>query len=306
MIHVAVAVIEDEAGRILLSRRPEHVHQGGLWEFPGGKLELGESLTTALVRELEEELGITVNSHRPLIVINHDYGDKHVSLDVHRVTDWQGVPEGREGQPLEWVDKYRLNDYPMPAADKPIINAIQLPDKYLITGQVEDLSDFSNRLDKVLAEGIKLVQLRMLPDTPDLQQMLELVEERCVAFDAKLLLNSGLASVLKCSESTGIHLTSADLWKESRPESKGWLGCSCHNSEELRRAEEIGADFALLSPVLPTTSHPDMAPLGWEAFSQLIKNAAMPVYALGGVGSLSTEQAWQHGGQGVAGIRGLW
>ena len=139
-MHVAVAVIQDSSGRILLSRRADHAHQGGLWEFPGGKLDPGETLAQALKREIREELGIEVQSHSPLIRINHRYPDRSVLLDVHRVTAYSGVPEGREGQPLVWVAPESMRDYPMPAADRPIVTALRLPDSYLITGQ-----DFTNK-----------------------------------------------------------------------------------------------------------------------------------------------------------------
>ena len=99
-VHVAVAVIQDALGRVLLSRRPEQVHQGGLWEFPGGKLEQGESLSHALRREILEELGLQVMDHQPLIAITHHYPDRSVLLDVHRVTEYLGEPHGLEDQPL--------------------------------------------------------------------------------------------------------------------------------------------------------------------------------------------------------------
>ena len=111
ILHVAVAVIADDQSRILLARRHHNVHQGGLWEFPGGKLEPRETLADALRRECREELGIEVRAHRPLISIRHDYPDRRVLLDVHRVTEYQGEPRGLEGQPLAWVASSDLGDY---------------------------------------------------------------------------------------------------------------------------------------------------------------------------------------------------
>jgi 8-oxo-dGTP diphosphatase len=102
-IHVAAAVVVDGLGRVLVSQRPGHVHQGGLWEFPGGKLEAGETAETGLKRELHEELGITVQAARPLIRVYHAYPDKPVLLDVWRVTRYSGEPAGLEGQPIDWV-----------------------------------------------------------------------------------------------------------------------------------------------------------------------------------------------------------
>ena len=123
-VHVAVGVILDVDRNILLTRRHDHMHQGGLWEFPGGKLEAGESLSVALARELQEELDITPVKTSPLIEIHHDYGDKSVFLDVHVVWEFSGQPRGLEGQPMAWVSAAQLSDYEFPAANKPIVAAI--------------------------------------------------------------------------------------------------------------------------------------------------------------------------------------
>lgn len=124
-IHVAVGVISDGADRILIARRAEHLHQGGLWEFPGGKVESNETVEQALQRELFEELAITVNEQEPLLTIEHDYTDKAVLLDVWWISEFAGEPQGREGQPLQWVPIESLHEFEFPAANKPIIVAIQ-------------------------------------------------------------------------------------------------------------------------------------------------------------------------------------
>ncbi len=124
-VHVAVGVILDAEGRVLLSKRADDAHQGGLWEFPGGKVEDGESVPAALERELREELSITPLRSSPLIEVSHDYGDKSVMLDVHMVWEFSGEPAGVEGQPLVWVAPIRLGDYDFPAANLPILRAVQ-------------------------------------------------------------------------------------------------------------------------------------------------------------------------------------
>lgn len=124
-VHVAVGVISDGANKILVSRRGEHLHQGGLWEFPGGKVEAEESARDALHRELSEELGIRVASCEPLLTIAHDYSDKSVLLDVWWVDGFHGEPHGREGQPLQWVVAIELRSLQFPAANLPIIVAIE-------------------------------------------------------------------------------------------------------------------------------------------------------------------------------------
>ena len=122
-VHVAVGVILNGHGEILISRRREDSHQGGLWEFPGGKVETGESVQAALQRELREELGIEVQGSRALLKVQHDYSDKQVLLDVWIIDRFQGDAIGREGQPLCWCPPGELANYDFPAANHPIVEA---------------------------------------------------------------------------------------------------------------------------------------------------------------------------------------
>jgi 8-oxo-dGTP diphosphatase len=123
---VAVGIVADSTGAILIARRPDHAHQGGLWEFPGGKVEADEAVIAALRRELHEELGIAVQAAEPLLQVRHAYPDKTVLLDVWRVTAWRGEPHGREGQPLTWASPAKLANFAFPAADGPIIARLRL------------------------------------------------------------------------------------------------------------------------------------------------------------------------------------
>jgi 8-oxo-dGTP diphosphatase len=129
-IHVAVGVILNTNQQVLIARRPVHSHQGGLWEFPGGKVEAGESLQQALFRELEEELAIEVYECSPLVTIEHDYGDKQVLLDVCMVRAYSGEAIGAEGQDLRWIDVDKLEEYEFPEANKPIVELLSaLPER---------------------------------------------------------------------------------------------------------------------------------------------------------------------------------
>ncbi|HHH39019.1 MAG TPA: Nudix family hydrolase [Sedimenticola sp.] len=309
LCEVAVAVILDTAGRVLLSRRHVNAHQGGLWEFPGGKLEPGETLDAALRREIREELGIEVLNHRPLITIDHHYPGRSVRLRVRQVATFRGVPEGREGQPLAWVAPAALAGYPMPAADRPIVTALRLPAHCLVTGpDPRDPETFLARLDQALADGIRLVQLRAPGLSEEaFRQLATRALERCRRHAARCLLNADpvLAERLGAD---GVHLSSRRLLTlERRPLARGlWVGASCHDLPQLRRAESLGLDFAFLSPVLPTASHPEAPPLGWEGFRALVDRVALPVYALGGMTPGMAERAREEGGQGIAAIRGLW
>lgn len=123
-VHVAVGVILDDQGRILLSKRAVDAHQGGLWEFPGGKVEVGETIQSALARELAEELGIVVQRSSPLVEIRHQYADKSVLLDVYTVWQFSGEAAGLEGQPVAWVEPANLEKYEFPDANEAIVTAV--------------------------------------------------------------------------------------------------------------------------------------------------------------------------------------
>ena len=309
IIEVAAGALQDAAGRVLLACRPEGVHQGGLWEFPGGKVEPGESVRQALARELEEELGIDIKACRPLIRVRHRYADRHVVLDTWLVSAWRGEPRGREGQPLQWTVPQEIDPASMPAADQPILKALSLPSRYVITPpQVENPSTFLGQLESTLDLGAKLVQFRVFGlEMPRWRQLVREADRACREAGATLLLNASLQETLALGVQ-GLHLNRQWLMRmNSLEEARGLLvGASCHDDRELRKAQALGVDFAVLSPVLPTASHPEARPLGWEGFTSLVQDANLPVYALGGMQPGMVERAWHHGAQGIAGISGLW
>jgi len=307
-IHVAAAVIVNPAGEVLLALRPKDKHQGGLWEFPGGKVEPGEEVLTALGRELQEEVGIAVTQARPLIRIQHRYPDKAVLLDVWRVDDFEGAPHGREGQPIEWVLPEALPQRAFPAANLPIVTAARLPECYLITPEPEDHDEFLLRLERALRGGIRLVQLR----AHSLNEIVYKVLARealalCHRYGARLLLN-GPPQWVEEVGADGLHLSSTRLLALSRRPlgQDRWVAASCHNARELQHALSIGVDFAVLSPIKPTLSHPDATPLGWSQMQAMIDHLPLPVYALGGMTRGDLKDAFAYGAQGIAAIRELW
>lgn len=308
-VHVAAAAIFDGQGRVLISQRPAHVHQGGLWEFPGGKLEHGETAANALRREIHEELGITVQAARPLIQVVHDYSDKAVLLDVWRVDDFTGKPAGCEGQAIEWVAVENLGGYPFPAANVPIIKAVSLPDRYLVTPEPGlDHSRFLDELERALGKGVSLVQLRGRQlSMADYRVLVPAVLDLCRQAGARLLLNADPALAAGTGVD-GVHLSSARLMGLSvRPLGDEYLvGASCHTQEEVRHAGALGLDFIVVSPVQQTTSHPDARSLGFDGLQQLTETALLPVYALGGMQLSDMDTAFRHGAQGIAAISGLW
>ena len=309
VVHVAAGVLIDMQEKVLLARRSADSHQGGLWEFPGGKLEPGEQNRDALCRELEEELGIQVRRARPLIRVTHRYPDRTVILHTWLVTSWEGDPRGREGQPLSWVPLGELPHWPMPAADIPILRALDLPDTYLITPPgFKETALFLRQLQQALDKGISLLQFRLFGLPASGHEVLARQACRlCEEYGARMLLNGPL-KLARAVGAHGVHLDRRSLMAlNDRNGYEGLLlGASCHDALELEQAQAVGVDFAVLSPVLPTLSHPDAEILGWEGFSQLSQGISIPVYALGGMAPDLLEQSWKQGGQGIAGIRGLW
>jgi 8-oxo-dGTP diphosphatase len=308
MIHVLAAVIRT-GNRILIARRPDHVHQGGLWEFPGGKKEGPESREAALKRELIEEIGIEPTEYRPLIQVPHEYRDKSVLLDVWEVTSWRGIAHGKEGQPIQWVVIDGLRQYQFPQANLAIIKAVQLPSHYLITPAMNaGEAEFMAQLEASLSSGITLVQYRQKNLHGEIFANLATKVIRCChEAGARVLLNSS-PELVQALGADGVQLNAHDLMAMAhRPLPEPYLvGASCHNESELIHAGKLGLDFALLSPVQKTATHPDAVPLGWQDFADLVRNASVPVYALGGVSREDVSKAWECGGQGVSAISALW
>lgn len=308
-IHVAVGVILDAGQRILVARRAEHLHQGGCWEFPGGKVEPGEDVNVALARELEEELAIVPTATSPLMRIHHDYPDRHVCLDVHRVTDWRGEPRGVEGQPLAWLTAPELAHRRFPEANLPIIRRLGLPPFLIITRAlpVDDLEALAGWLDQlaVPARGAWL-QLR-LPgwSGPAFAEGLKLALGRLGPRGVDVTANAAPEEVRQAG-GHALHLTARRLMAcQGRPEGFARVGASCHGPGELAHAQALGLDYALLSPVAATRSHPGAVPLGWARFREWTAGLALPVYALGGLGPGALGSAWAAGAHGVAGITGF-
>ena len=303
-IHVAVGVIRVGADQLLISKRPDHLHQGGLWEFPGGKIHQGESVTQALARELHEELGLSIIDTEPLIQIPYDYGDKQVLLDVHMVTRYQGTPVGMEGQELKMVSIGSLDQVAFPAANKGILAALQLPRICLITGQHPGLSSLLAHLEKAVASGIRMVQFRAHDlSADDYQHWAEEIAKLCKQCNVMLLNNTDVRHFTP-GVANGLHLTSQRLMAcQGRPiPASSWLGASVHDEQELAQAIAIEADYIFVSPVKKTSSHPNAVPLGWDGFRTLAAQAPMPVYALGGMTQQDLGEAIALGAQGIAGI----
>jgi len=314
-LHVVAAVIYNDAGEILIAKRPTDKHQGGKWEFPGGKVEAGESSAAALQRELEEELGIRILQTEPLIQIQHDYPEKSVHLEVSKVAGFTGNPYGREGQSVKWVTQGALSSYTFPDANLSVLKAIALPDVCLITPDPSATENFFAKLEKMLNSGIRLMIFRAKSlSSEDYSTLADEVITLAHKKGAKVILNSPpISSPNLLTRADGLHLTSTQIGSAS----KAWpgrdemqiagkyLSVSCHTVEDLQLAEQLGADFAFLSPVKKTTSHPDAIAMGWEEFQHQLKQCNIPVFALGGLGREDLAMAKDKGAQGIAAISRL-
>jgi len=305
VLNVAVGIIKNQFGEILISQRSKQAYQGGLWEFPGGKLESGESSYQALKRELFEELGITILSAKPFLEITHQYADLSVFLDIFVVDAFHGEPKGMEMQAIKWVAISDLKQYQFPAANKKIVDTLRLPNCYPIVDESHgDEAAMLQHLNRLICKGYTMIQLRAKSfqkvQFNDLaKQAIKICEENNVT----LFLNTNLANALALKASV-VHLswnTFNDL-SGSMPAEMAF-GVSCHSREQLEKAHQAGALFAVLSPVKQTLTHIDSKALGWAGFGKLVESLPMPVYALGGVGPEDLEQAVEEGAHGVSGIR---
>ena len=308
VMEVVAGVIRDAGGRVLLTRRTEGRDLAGLWEFPGGKREPGESAEAALVRELHEELGIDVEIGAALINVPQAYPDKRLRLDVRLVAHWRGALRGREGQALAWVPPRKLSSYPMPPADRPVVAALRQPDRYLVTPEPgSDESAWLDHLQRALEQGIRRVHLRAPTADPARWRALAArAVAACRAAGAEVLVNADIE--LARSLAVGVHLRAAQLahlrQRPLPPEQP--VAASCHGIDELRAADALGCDFAVVGSIKPTPSHPGGSALGWRGFAALREMVSLPLYAIGGLGIDNIAEARRHGAQGIAAIRGLW
>ena len=307
VVRVAAAVLQRPDGRVLLAQRLPGTPFPGYWEFPGGKLEPGESARDALVRELREELGIETLRAAPWLRQRYRYPHADVELNFFRVYEWRGEPHGRDGQALAWQTPGTFDVAPLLPANTLILRALELPAVYGIS-MAEEMGEqvFLHRARRAIDRGLRLVQLREKSwPVARLERLAAELLPIAHSANARVLLNADaeLARRLGCD---GVHWPAAALLAaRARPE--GLLcAASCHDPEELARAADLGLDFAVLGPVARTPTHPWSEPLGWPRFEALLRGSPLPVYALGGLTAGDLGTAIDHGAHGVALRRAAW
>ena len=306
-VDVAVAVLIRSDGAALLAQRPETKVYAGYWEFPGGKIEPNEPVHDALRREIREELGIEIERAYPWITRVFVYPHAKVRLHFYRVYAWRGEPRAVEHQAIAWQRPDAIELDPLLPANGPVIRSLMLPSEYAITRAGEiGLEPFLSRLEARLRGGLKLVQVREKTLTHrELEEFARRALALARAHGAKILVNADAALASEIG-ADGVHLTAEQLRGALTRPDLPWCGASCHSSEELRRAEALGVDLVVLGTVHATPSHPDAVPLGWEGFREIAKDAAVPVYALGGIVPSDLERALSCGAHGIAMVRGSW
>jgi 8-oxo-dGTP diphosphatase len=306
-VHVAAAVLLAPDGRVLLAQRPEGKVYAGYWEFPGGKVEPGETPRDALARELEEELGVHPERVYPWLTQSFVYPHANVLLHFFRVLSWQGELHGREGQAFAWCDPQRMDVAPMLPANTPVMAALRLPSEYAISN-AEDVGGpvFLDALARRLDGGLRLVQLRdrKLP-VAERERIGRAALDLVRASGGRLLVN-GDAALAERLGADGVHYPAAQLARLASRPPFALCGASCHDAGELARAGSLGLDFAVFGPVRATATHPHVTPLGWARFAALTTASTLPVFALGGLRPDDLERAWAHGAHGIAMIRGAW
>jgi len=294
---VAAAVIERPDGLFLLACRPEGKPYPGYWEFPGGKIEPGESPREALVRELREELGIDTREAWPWITRVYAYTHATVRLHFFRVTAWDREPQSLEGQAIAWQHPLRPDVTPMLPANGPVLAALALPPVMVVSDARSLPGIWAKRLAALVTRERVLVQVREKAAAPgDIRALLATVQVITGPAACPLVVNSDCGF----HPGAGVHLTSRALRAASSRPDAPIVGASCHTAEDLDCAESLCVDYALLGHVQATASHPGQAPMGWDAFERLCRGRPVPIYAIGGLARSDLAEAKRRGAHGVA------
>ena len=304
--NVAIGIVENKHGQVLISQRPDRVHMGGLWEFPGGKLEAGESFKSALRRELYEEVGISITGIKKMIDYSFAYQDRNIFFQAFKVLAYRGNVEAREKQIVKWVDKKQLCSEDFPPANKAVLKAIRLPSEYMIADQARLGGDLMATVEKNLQAGVSICQYRaQQSNKTDYVSMATQLRDLCAQYNAQMISNCDLDWVSDISPH-GAHLTSRRLAGEFKnftgEATARFFSASCHTAQEVEMANQLEVDCVLIGPVLKTSSHPAVKSLGWKNFSDLCIRAGRPVYALGGMNHEHKANALVYGAQGIAAI----
>jgi 8-oxo-dGTP diphosphatase len=313
-VDVAVAVIFNRQGLVLWACRPEGKPYAGYWEFPGGKLEQGETVWQALVRELQEELGIVATQGGPWFHLEHDYPHAQVRLHFYRVWAFEGVPKSLEKQRLKWASlgAHLSNGdmlSPILPATEPLLPVLNQPLWMAVShygvGFEACASQFESALPLMSSPVYVQFREKTLRDQ-SLRSAFEHCEALCMQHGHVLLINSDgwlpLCDALGHAPAHPVHLVQKHLIE--RPGflvGQQVLGASVHDSVSVALASQQGLRYAVLGSVQQTASHQGQLGMGWAAFEALVaEHARLPVYAIGGLKPFDLLKAQSHGAHGLA------
>lgn len=298
-VDVAAGVLIRADGKVLLAQRPDRKVYAGFWEFPGGKVEAGETTRVALDRELDEELAIKVERAYPWLTQTFTYPHATVRIHFFRVTAWQGELVAREHQAFDWQAPDHMTLAPMLPANTPILRALVLAHEYATTSVARmGEAAFLQALERRLCDGLKVVELSERGLSRDaLRSLGARVLALCREHRARLLVNNDVQVAHEIG-ADGVHLSASQLAMiEERPPF-AWVAASCGDALQLAKAASLALDFVVVGPVLRGTG--TTAPMGWTGFSALIDRYPLPVFAAGGLTRTDLDSAWSFGAHGVA------
>ncbi|MDA0237763.1 MAG: Nudix family hydrolase [Proteobacteria bacterium] len=307
MIHVVAGILFDANGHFLLARRPMGKVYEGFWEFPGGKVEENERASDALIRELKEELGIVPKAFHPWITKTFRYTHADVNIEFFKVTHWSGEVRSLEDQDLHWQGPGSIRVTPVLGPNITILKSLRLPDYYLITNLSElGEANFFQLLLQAVQKSPQLIQVREKSlSSADLEAFTKEVLSVCRPSGSKVLVNTHF-DIADRVGADGVHLNSEQLKSITYRPQFALCAASCHSKEDLVRVDALGLDFAVLSPIKVTASHPHVRPIGWNLLNSLIEEVKTPIYALGGLSKEDLHNAWIHGAAGISMVRGAW
>lgn len=304
-VKAVVGAIYNNQSQLLISKRQAHQFMPGFWELPGGKINEHESKKAAIARELKEELGIVVKKASLYKQMSHVYADRVVQLWIYNIDEYLNEANGLEGQQINWVDISDLYNHELLPTMKAFIDSITLPKKYWITPSSNHTSTaWIEKFEQKLNTDISLIQLRSKNVLDEL--FVTELHNKCRQNGIKLMLNTPHKSFNE-AHCDGWHITTQEMMGLStRPcADDKLLGASTHNLDEALKAQELGADFVVISPVQATQTHPDSQPIGWERATEVVEKLNIPVYLLGGMGLKDLDKAIKLGAQGIAGVSAL-
>lgn len=304
-VKVVAGLIRRRDGKILICLRPDHLDQGGLWEFPGGKREKGEGRFDALRRELQEELGIDIKFALPLLRLIHKYPTKTVDLDIWEISQWHGSATGREGQQIEWVTSSDLNRYEFPAANKAIISAARLPRVISMMPDVANIgTTFLSQLEGWLIAGIRcfiFVNQHLMSNVD--KRILIQIGRLLGKFDAKIINDQRLEIAASDSDSDARSLRKN---LTCHLDCDNFLGHFCRTSADLDQAAHMGAELVLIGPVGSANSGIGNTAIGWSEAKQMVAKTVIPAFAFGGLQSQDVSRAITAGCQGIVLPASVW